>query len=200
MIAWPIEVALKSRLFDAVVVSTDDDEVASVAAKWGAEVPFRRPAELANDHVPTVPVIRHALAWWEENRASVKLVCSICATAPFLRAEDLARGRQALEADLTLEFASGVTSYPFPIFRALQMDAKGNIGMFWPQYELTRSQDLPNAWHDAGQFDWGTRAAWRNRDRMFSARSVGISLPRQRVQDIDTLEDWAVAEAMFGAI
>lgn len=197
MIAWPIGVALESKLFDTVLVSTDDEEVASVAVKWGAQAPFRRPAELANDHVPTVPVIRHALTWWEENREPVKLVCSISATAPFLRAEDLERGQQALESDPTLHFSSGVARFSSSIFRALRLDAKGHIGMYWPEYELTRSQDLPEAWHDAGQFDWGTAAAWRDHKGTFSARSVGIPLPLNRVQDVDTHEDWARAEVLF---
>lgn len=200
MMAWSIGVALASKLFDAVIVSTDDDEVASVAVECGAEVPFRRPAELAKDYVPTVPVIRHALSWWEENRGPVKFACAIGATAPFLRAEDLARGRQALELDPSLEFATGVTSFPFSIFRALRMGAGGHISMFWPEHELTRSQDLTEAWHDAGQFDWGTCDAWRNHDGTFSARSVGIKIPRNRVQDIDTLEDWTRAEALFRAL
>ena len=197
ILVWSIEVALDSKLFDAVIVSTDDDEMASVALAHGAEVPFRRPAELANDYVAVSPVIRHALTWWEENRGPVKLACSISATAPFLHAEDLARGRQTLESDPSLEFAVGVASFSFPIFRALRMGAGGQISMFWPEHELTRSQDLPEAWHDAGQFDWGTRAAWRDHDCVFSAKSVGITLPRDRVQDIDTFEDWTRAEALF---
>lgn len=197
MIAWPIGVALDSRLFDAVVVSTEDDEIASVATACGAEVPFRRPAELANDHAPTMSVVRHAVEWWQTNRGTVKYVCCIYATAPFLNAADLERGLRALEADSELEFVFAVTRFPFPIFRALRLDSDGHTSMFWPEHELTRSQDLPEAWHDAGQFYLGTADAWRSRERLFSARSVGVPLPRHRVQDIDTPEDWARAELIF---
>jgi pseudaminic acid cytidylyltransferase len=197
IMAWSIKAALESNIFDSVIVSTDDDEVASVAIESGAEVPFRRPAELADDFIPMVPVIRHAINWWEENRTPVNLACAISATAPFLRCEDLKQGLQALEVEPSLEFAIGVTSFSFPIFRALRMDERGRISMFWPDKELARSQDLPPAWQDAGQFDWGTRAAWREHNGTFSAKTVGIKIPRQRVQDIDTLEDWVVAEALF---
>jgi N-acylneuraminate cytidylyltransferase len=199
MIAWSIEAARTAAIFDAILVSTDDDEIASVAETCGAQAPFRRPAELANDHTPTLPVIAHAIRWWEEHRAPVEFACCIYATAPFLQAQYLCEGLELLKAHRDAEFAFSITSYAFPIFRALARNADGTVGMFWPENEMKRSQDLPEAWHDAGQFYWGTRQAFYNRLGMFSARAYPVVLPRHQVQDIDTPVDWARAELMFAA-
>lgn len=199
MIAWPISTALKSGLFEEVVVSTDDEEIASIAETYGASVPFRRPAELADDHTPTLPVIAHALRWLEERRSAITFACCVYATAPFLRTEHLSQGLALLQRHPTADFAFSVTSYAFPIFRALKHDADGSVSMFWPEHELTRSQDLPKAWHDAAQFYWGRPQAFHSSRGIFSARSFAVPLPRHLVQDIDSEEDWQRAELMFAA-
>ncbi len=199
MIAWSIEAARAAGIFDTILISTDDDEIASVAEAYGAEAPFRRPAELANDHTPTLPVIAHALEWFETNRDPVEFACCIYATAPFLQAQYLRKGLELLQAHADAEFAFSITSYAFPIFRALNRNADGTVGMFWPENELKRSQDLPEAWHDAGQFYWGRMSAFCGRLGVFSARSYPVVLPRHLVQDIDTPEDWEMAEALFAA-
>jgi N-acylneuraminate cytidylyltransferase len=197
MIAWSIETARAAAIFDAILVSTDDDEIASVAEANGADVPFRRPADLANDQTPTLPVIAHAVQWFEEHRGPVEFACCIYATAPFLQAQFLREGLELLKAHADAEFAFSITSYAFPIFRALKRNADGMVGMFWPENELKRSQDLPEAWHDAGQFYWGRKQAFYSRLGVFSARSYPVVLPRHTVQDIDTPEDWERAERMF---
>jgi pseudaminic acid cytidylyltransferase len=197
MMAWSIEAARASGIFDAILVSTDDDEIASVAEANGAEVPFRRPADLADDQTPTLPVIAHAVRWFEEHRGPVEFACCIYATAPFLQAQFLREGLELLKAHPAAEFAFSITSYAFPIFRALKRNADGTVEMFWPENEMKRSQDLPEAWHDAGQFYWGKKQAFCNRPGFFSACSYPVVLPRHNVQDIDTLEDWERAERMF---
>jgi N-acylneuraminate cytidylyltransferase len=197
MIARSIEAALESRVFDAVVVSTDDEEIAAVAESCGAQAPFRRPPELSNDHAATLPVIAHAIRWWEENRGPVQFACCIYATAPFLRSEFLREGFRVLKEKNEAKFAFSVTSYAFPIFRAIQLGESGQVEMFWPENEMKRSQDLPEAWHDAGQFYWGRRDAFLERQGIFTARSYPVVLPRHLVQDIDTPEDWERAERMF---
>ena len=199
MIAWSIEAAREAGIFDTILVSTDDEEIASVAEAYGAEAPFRRPAELANDHTPTLPVIAHALKWFEEHRGPVEFGCCIYATAPFLQAQYLREGLELLKAHPDAEFAFSITSYAFPIFRALNRNADGTVGMFWPENEMKRSQDLPEAWHDAGQFYWGRLQAFIGHLGVFSACSYPVVLPRHQVQDIDTPEDWARAERMFAA-
>lgn len=200
MIAWSIGAARESGLFDRVIVSTDDAEIAGVARSCGADVPFVRPAELADDHTPVVAVVRHAIGAIEAASGPVERACCVYATAPFLTAETLRRGLEALQADATLEFAFGVTRFEFPIFRAVSLDDTGLVRMFWPEHELTRSQDLPPAYHDAGQFVWGTRAAWSTRDRVFSSRTRGVVMPGALVQDIDTEADWELAVRKFQAL
>jgi pseudaminic acid cytidylyltransferase len=199
MLVWSIEAARAAGLFDAVVVSTDDEEIAALAESNSAEAPFRRPPELANDHAPVLPVIAHAIRWIEEHRGPVRYACYISATAPFLQVSFLREGFDLLEARPDAEFTFGVTSYAFPIFRSLKLDPDGAVSMFWPEHELTRSQDLPQAWHDAGQFYWGRKQAFLNHQGVFSARSYPVILPRHLVQDIDTPEDWEVAERLFKA-
>lgn len=196
MIAWSIEAAQKSGVFDRVIVSTDDKEIAEVAHEYGAEVPFIRPEELSNDFAGTIPVIRHATEWLISSGYEVDFVCCIYATAPFIRAEDIVRGLATL-GEQQGDYAFTVTRFPYPIQRALKVSDERRISMFSPEMFNVRSQDLEESWHDAGQFYWGTSFAWLNEKPIFSADSYSIELPRERVQDIDTPEDWRVAEWLF---
>ncbi len=200
MLAWPLAAARKSGLFDAILVSTEDEEIAAVAAAHGAEVPFRRPAELADDRAGTLPVMAHALDWFEAHRGRVDLACCIYATAAFLRPEHLRAGLDLLRAHPEADFAFSVTSYSHPIFRAFELGPAGRVRMFWPEHERARSQDLPVAWHDAGQFYWGRPVAFRERRGVFTAHALGVPIPRHLVQDIDTPEDWDLAERLFAAM
>lgn len=200
MIAWSIDAALRAGVFDRIVVSTDDPEIREISLAAGAEVPFMRPPELSDDHTPTVPVIRHAIRWLEADGAEVRNVCCIYATAPMLDPRYLVEGWRKLDADPSLEFAFSITPFGFPIQRALRLDENGGTRMFHPEHELTRSQDLEHAYHDAGQFYWGTRTGWVDNDRIFSARCQGVLLPPHLVQDIDTPEDWIRAEWMAKAL
>ena len=197
MIARSIEAALESGVFDSVVVSTDDEEIAAVAESCGAQAPFRRPPELSNDHASTESVIAHSIRWWEENRVPVDFACCIYATSPFLRAEFLREGFRILKENPDAEFAFSVTSYAAPIFRAIRISDSGRVEMFWPENQMKRSQDLTVAWHDAGQFYWGRKNAFLENECIFTAKSYPVVLPRHLVQDIDTPEDWERAEKMF---
>jgi N-acylneuraminate cytidylyltransferase len=200
MIAWSIEAALDSGCFDRVVVSTDSEEIAKVAREFGAEVPFIRPASLSDDQTGTLPVMAHAVSELvAAQEASESQVCCIYATAPFVRGVDIARGHDEL-SNSGDDFAFSVTTYPYPIKRSLRITDKGRVEMFWPEYFQTRSQDLEEAWHDAGQFYWGTAVAWAEQRPIFSSRSVPVPLQRFRVQDIDSQEDWVRAEYMFKAL
>lgn len=199
MIAYSIQAALDSQLFDLVVVSTDDARIARIATEYGAVCPFERPAKLSGDHAPTLPVIRHAIEMLEApQEIKLELVCCIYATAPFLTATNLLAGYQHLQQDPALEFAFSVTSYAFPIQRALYIaPADGTVKMFQPEHANTRSQDLCEAYHDAGQFYWGRRDAFMRSDNIFTAQSAPVILPRNQVQDIDTQEDWDCAEQLY---
>lgn len=199
MIAWSIESALESQCFERVIVSTDDGEIASVARQWGAEVPFIRPETLSDDYTGTIPVIAHAIEWLIKNEQSPETVCCLYATAPFVQPSDLQYARQELANDSIADYAVTVTSYAFPIQRALRLTQSGGVAMFQPEHFTTRSQDLEEAWHDAGQFYWGRAKAWSEGRALFSKYTVPIRLPRHRVQDIDTPEDWQRAEWLFKA-
>lgn len=199
MLAWPIQAALDSACFDEVIVSTDDDEIAEVARHSGASVPFMRPADLSDDYTGTIPVIRHATQWFADQGLKPREVCCLYATAPFVQAEDLRRGLAVLQ-DQAVDYAFSVTSYGFPIQRALRVNAQLRVEMFQPENFTRRSQDLEEAFHDAGQFYWGQASAWLAGKVIFSSKSAAVLLPRHRVQDIDTPEDWTRAEWLFKAM
>ena len=197
MIAYSIEAARKSECFDKIIVSTDDEEIAEVAKRYGAEVPFMRPLELSDDFTPTIPVIAHAIDNCGEILKDIKAVCCIYATAPFVNATYI---QKAYEKLLTCKasYCFSATTFPFPIQRAFKMD--NGVEMFYPEYFNTRSQDLEEAYHDAGQFYWGTPNAWRTNEIIFAPHSEAVILPRYLVQDIDTMEDWQRAELMYKAL
>ncbi len=199
MIAWSIEAAQSSGLFEQIVVSTDDAEIAEVAGRWGAGIPFMRPAELSNDYAATTEVVAHATRWALDQGAEVEAVCCIYATAPFVQTDDLKRGWEGLSSG-DWDYAFTVTDFAAPIFRSFQKTPEGGIDMFFPEHFATRSQDLPVALHDAGQFYWGRPAAWLEGRRIFDRRSKPIIIPRWRVQDIDTEDDWVRAEMLAPVI
>jgi len=199
IVAYSIEAARASALFDRVIVSTDDEEIARVARDCGAETPFVRPRELSDDHTGTNAVVRHAISWCGEHGALPQHVCCIYATAPFVQPRYLREGYERLVAS-GKSFAFSVTSFAFPIQRALRIGADGCVQPIWPEYIARRSQDLEEAYHDAGQFYWGTARAFLDDVVLYSAASVPVILPRHLVQDIDTEEDWVRAELMFGAL
>ncbi|WP_379552929.1 pseudaminic acid cytidylyltransferase [Qipengyuania sp. DGS5-3] len=199
MIAWSIEAAQEADCFDQIIVSTDDQSIAEISQEFGADVPFVRPAELADDHCGIAQVIAHAIGAFSVEGQDVNAVCCILATAPMISAQDLQMGLSVLDAG-EVDFAFSVASYPFPIQRALRLVEEDKIAMIQPKHAQTRSQDLEETFHDAGQFYWGTAIAWREGRAIFSQQSAPIIVPRYRVQDIDTPEDWQRAEAMMLAV
>jgi len=199
IIAYSIETALKSNCFDQVIVSTDDDEIAEVAKKYGAQVPFLRPDELSNDYAGTIPVIKHAIEWMEDNKSSVENVCCLYATAPFIRPQIISQAYQQLN-NSKADYCFSVTSFVFPIQRAIKIVEKNKVSMFYPEHFDTRSQDLEKAYHDAGQFYWGKAQAFKDESPIFTEVATPYILPRYLVQDIDTPEDWIRAEAMYRAL
>jgi len=199
IIAYSIQAALASGLFQRVVVSTDSEEIAAVAREHGAETPFVRPGELAGDFTTTAEVILHALEWFASQDAPVTYACCLYATAPFVQPRFLREGLEILEGSGAASVFT-VTTYPASIYRALQQEADGRLAMVWPEYELTRSNDLPATFHDAGQFYWLDAGRFMIDKRIYSIDSRPIILPRYLVQDIDTPEDWLTAEAMFNAL
>ncbi|VVQ26739.1 pseudaminic acid cytidylyltransferase [Pseudomonas fluorescens] len=196
MIVRSIRTALESGLFDQVVVSTDDAEIADVARAHGAQVPFLRPADLADDFTGTAAVIVHAL----QQLPAYDYACCVYATAPLLQARYLRQGIELLEQHLEKSFAFSVCSFGFPVQRALTLDGQGALSALYPEFRNTRSQDLPEAFQDAGQFYWGRTEAWLRGEVLYSPASLPVILPRHLVQDIDTLEDWKRAEYLYAAL
>lgn len=199
IIAWSIETAIRSGLFDHIIVSTDDAEISDVAKKYGAEVPFIRPNSLSDDFVGTGDVVKHAVEWFIKYKQPPEYICEIYPTAPFVQESDLLSSFQLLKEE-KVEMAFSVTSYAFPVQRALKLTQKGRVEMLQPKYLKTRSQELEEIYHDAGQFYWFTTKAILKQLAIFSVNSVPYILPRYRVQDIDTEEDWMQAELMFTSL
>jgi N-acylneuraminate cytidylyltransferase len=198
IIAYSIEAARRTGLFDRIVVSTEDAEIGEIAAGLGADVPFRRPAALADDHTGIVPVMTHALQWFVEQGVAVEYACCILATAPFLSPLQLRLGFDKLVAS-DKSFVVSVCSYQFPIQRALRIAPDGVLAPLHPDQILARSQDLEETYHDAGQFYWGRARAFLHGESLLSGASLPAILPRHMVQDIDTPEDWRQAELMYAA-
>lgn len=199
LIAWSILAAQESGCFDRVIVSTDDAEIAEIALRYGAEIPFFRPPELSGDHAGTAPVVAHAIRWQQINGDSPAAVCCIYATAPFICGEDIRTGLSMLEGN-DCEYVFSVARYVFPIQRAIRINELKRVEMLNPKYFNARSQDLEETFHDAGQFYWGRTSSWLSENPVFFSRSIPLILPHYRVQDIDTPEDWVRAELMFSAM
>ncbi|EHH0749891.1 TPA: pseudaminic acid cytidylyltransferase [Vibrio vulnificus] len=200
IIAYSIEAALSSGCFDKVIVSTDDQEIATVAKNYGAEVPFIRPQEVSDDYATTAQVLLHAIDWYEEKGVNVELICCIYATAPFITPKDLVDSHEFIARNGDADYCFAVTEFPFPIQRGIKLDGKGRVAMFQPEHFNTRSQDLEPAYYEAGQFCWGRPQAYRKSLPVYSERGVGYPIPRTRVVDLDTPEDWEFALLLSKAL
>ncbi len=195
MIAYSIEAVRASDVFDRIIVTTDDDEIGEVAVSLGVEVPFRRPVELSDDHALPGQAVAHAIDWLNQNACAPSRVCCVYATAPLISPDDIKNGLAICETG-DWDYVFSATKFSYPIFRAFAVGAGGGLEMFSPNYYKTRSQDLPPAWHDAGQFYWGKPQAWLEGRPLFGARSTVIELPDWRVCDIDSDADWNRAEQL----
>ena len=196
IMVWSIEAAKKCKLFDRIIVSTDNHEIASIAKQHGADVPFMRPKHLADDYTGTNAVVKDVIQNIHKNGEQVSYVCCIYATAPFISSEYLIKAYQDLITQ-NKSYAFSVTTFSFPVERSFVINQSNEIENLFPDMTLSRSQDLQEVYHDAGQFYWGLADALLNDVPIFSKHSIPIILPRYLVQDIDTIEDWKRAELMF---
>lgn len=198
MIAYAIDAAYKSGAFDAVIVSTDDEEIAQIARSHGADVPFARPAELADDHTPTVPVIAHAIAECRAMGWHIVTACCIYPGVPMIDPADIGRALEVLQAAGGEGYVFPVAPFPSPIQRALRRGEDGRVAPFNPEHVGTRTQDLEPGYYDAGQFYIGGAEAWLAGLNLH-ANGRTIVLPEWRVVDIDTPDDWERAEMFYQA-
>ena len=196
IIAWSIEQAIKSKCFDKIIVSTDDKDIAKIAKSYGAEIPFVRPKKLSDDFTGTTPVIAHAIKWYIKKNYNPSYVCCIYAAAPFISLSDLKKGLEILKKN-RCDYVFPIINYSYPIQRSFKIKKNNRLKMFNPEYFNYRSQDLEEAFHDAGQFYWGKKNSWLQNRVIVSERASPIILPRSRALDIDTMEDWKIAETMF---
>lgn len=196
IIAYSIIAALESNLFDEVMVSTDDDEIASVAKSYGANVPFLRSAETANDYATTADVINEVLERYSELGLEFEVVACIYATAPFVTSERLQEASKNLDKG---EFDSTFTcvEFSYPVLRGLVINSEGKICMKWPKYRTSRSQDLQKFYHDAGQFYFAKTEAFRRANGFWGDNTAPLILSEMEVQDLDTPTDWQLAEMKY---
>ncbi len=199
MIAWAIAAAEESQVFDRIIVSTDDEEIAEVSREHGAEVPFTRPAEISGDLATTDEVFVHALDWLEQEGALPEFLCCIYPSVPFLTGESI-RKVFAVLRQFNADSAFTAATFAHPVWRGLSRNTEGWAEYQWPEHRSTRSQDLPELIHDAGQCYWFRVVTYRQNPRLINDRSVPVVLPRWRVQDIDNEEDWMMAERLFTAL
>jgi pseudaminic acid cytidylyltransferase len=199
MIAYAIEAAKSSNLFDSIVVSTDDNEIATISESYGAEISFIRPSELANDYAGTVEVIAHAINECEKNGLKPERVCCIYPCVPLIQVEDLRNTLVLLQSNAHADYAFPVTEFPSAIQRGMRRNSLGLMSSFYPEYEQMRSQDLEPAYYDVGQFYWGRRNSWLENKEIHNS-GTGFLIPSWRVVDIDTDDDWSRAELLFDLI
>ena len=196
MIYWSIKAAKESNCFDKIIVSTDDQEISNFAKDFGADVPFIRPKNLSDDKTPTQPVIKHAIKWLEDSGFKYNYACCIYATAPLLQPKDIYKSQKIITQSEDEIMLFSASSFSYPIQRALTINKKGFVSMLYPENLNKRSQDFKETFHDAGQFYWASTKRWVNESNLFKL-SKPYFLPRNRVQDIDNLEDLEHAKLLF---
>ena len=191
MISWSINAALESGLFEDVIVSTDDPEIAGISREYGASTPFMRDAALSDDHATTAEVMIDALHRYPET----KIACCLYPTAPLVTIRDLHKACTLL-TERELDCVLSVTEYDFHPLRAFSRSPNGSLSFNWPEYEVTRSQDLPNLVHDAGMFYFLKTESLLNTGKIVCGSAVGVEIPRHRAVDIDTPEDLEIAKIL----
>ena len=196
IIAYSIEAALGTGLFEEVMVSTDDVEIAEIARQEGASVPFLRSTENANDYATLADVLVEVVNAYKGRGYEFDLICSLLPTAPLISSEDVRSAYDQLVMS-TFDSICPVVAFSYPILRSLSIDEKGNLNMNWPEYRFSRSQDLRPAYHDSGTFYWIKTSSLLKDKKLLSENGTAIVLDEFRVQDIDTDTDWALAEMKY---
>jgi N-acylneuraminate cytidylyltransferase len=192
MLAYSIESAKQSRLFNEIMVSTDDKEIAEVARQYGAQVPFMRSVEAASDFATTSDVLKEVIARYIEREQEFDNFCCLYATAPMVQSKDLVAAYERLnQSDFTCVYP--VVQFSYPIWRCLDLAEDGSMRRHWPEYENSRSQDLPKEYHDSGTFYWYKTKEWL----AGKIKIGGIEVNETTIQDIDTETDWKLAEMKY---
>jgi pseudaminic acid cytidylyltransferase len=197
IIAYSIETALQSALFDEVMVSTEDEEIATIAKKYGAKVPFMRSAKNADDYAGTMAVIQEVLSCYADQNVRFNYACCIYPTAPLIKVNHLSEGLNILKIN-RFDTLFPIVAFSYPIWRGVQIDPNGKTKMVWNEYLNSRSQDLKTVYHDAGQWYWLDTN--KIQESLFTNNSGSLILTEEEVQDIDTLSDWKIAEMKYSLV
>lgn len=196
MIAYSIEAAINSGLFDEVMVSTDDEEIAKIALTYGASVPFFRSEQNADDYATLADVLIEVIQQYEKQEIVFDHICCLLSTAPLVDKEDVFTGYKLL-IEGNYNSVCPIVAFSYPILRALEFDGNNNLRMKWPEYTTARSQDMNVAYHDSGTFYWIKRDILLTEKTLFAANGTALVLDECSVQDIDTLTDWKLAELKY---
>jgi len=196
IIAYSIQVAIESNLFDEVMVSTDDPEIAEIALSYGAKVPFLRSSKNSDDHATLADVLMEVANEYTKAGKEFEALCCLLPTAPLILGKRIVEAYQKL-IDENFDSVCPVVAYSYPILRSLEITDDGKLKMIWPEYERTRSQDLMPAYHDTGSFVWVKTPALLNEKTLWCKNGGAIILPETEVQDIDSEEDWKLAEFKY---
>ena len=193
IISYSIKCAKESKIFDRIIVSSDSEKIIKIAKKFGAETPFTRPKNISKDSSSTIDVIKHAIKWLQKNGNKPKFICCIYATSPLMLPEDLKKSLKIIKKN---KFVIAVSKYSYPIQKSFYL-IKNKIKLYNPLSRSISSQKLKDTYHDAGQFYWATTKTWLNKKSILNNNSYVFKLPQMRVQDIDSLDDWKIAEKLF---
>ena len=200
IIAYSIETALTSDLFELVMVSTDNEEIAQIAKSYGADVPFLRSLETSDDYATLPDVLEEVYENIEkELKHSFDNICCILPTAPLIISKRIEEGYNLIKKD-GVDSVTPVIAFSYPVWRSFKINKYNNLEMIWPEYLRTRSQDLPDVYHDAGAFYWIKTASFLEQKNLFTAHNKALILKETEVQDIDTPEDWELAELKYKLI
>lgn len=196
MISYAIKTAQESQLFDQIIVSTDDDEIASISESYGARIPWRRSPVLADDFATTLDVMQDAATRLATSVPSDSMVCCIYPAIPLLKPQYLQAGAgKILGSDW--DYVLSAVLDQNPIQRSFTLESSNRLQLNYPEHEFTRTQDLPVSYHDAGQFYWGSIKVWSEKTPIFSANTTIVEIPTDLTVDIDTQEEWLLAERLF---
>lgn len=196
IIFWTLKTIINSKLFDRIIVSTDSEKIAKIAKRFKAEVPFIRPKSISSDFASTQDVIKHSINWLQLKKMSPKYICCIYPTAAFINLKDLTNGYKKIQTN-KWNFVFSAGKFHSSIFRSFKKNNTKGLKMIFPKYYKKRTQDIKETYFDAGQFYWGKTDAWKNSKPIFAKHSYLIEIPRWRIHDIDTMEDWKIAEKMW---
>tara|TARA_B100000963_G_scaffold358207_1_gene382256 strand:+ start:1044 stop:1733 length:690 start_codon:yes stop_codon:yes gene_type:complete len=199
IIYYSINTAINSKIFDYVMVSTDDKEISKISKQFGAKVPFYRSKKNSDDYSTTSDVITEVLNELKKINLEFDNVCCIYPTAPFLTDEMLSLSGKILEKE-DVDSIISITKFSYPIWRGFKLNSNNSVEYLWPENELKRSQDLPAVYHDAGQFYFFKVSSFLDQKTLIMKKNKAIILSNDKVQDIDTIEDWKIAELKYSLL